>query len=251
VNSSQCTVFITGGASGLGAAVVRRFHAAGAQIMIFDTDSDRAAALIASLTGGGEAGRARLRAVAGDATDPAHVARAIEVTRTAFGALHVNINCAGIDMAMRTLTKNTPHPLDMFESVLRVNTLGTFNTLRLAAQAMADNTPTADGERGVIINAASMAAFEGASGQAAYAASKGAIVSMTGPIARDLAPYGVRVCAVAARGFAADAAGERGRPGQSARGDDFARLALHIVETPGLTGEVVRADGDMPPASEG
>ena len=241
---------IAGGASGLGAAAVRRFAAGGAKVLILDKDADRGAALAAEL---GEAARF----AQADVTDETGVKAAVDAALAAFGALHININCAGIGTALRTLGKNGAHPLDVFRQVIEINLIGTFNVLRLCAAAMANNAPNAEGERGVIINTASVAAFDGQIGQAAYAASKGGIVSMTLPIMRDLARDGIRVCAIAPGIFDTPllrALPESVRetlpahvpfPPRLGRPAEFAQLAQAIVENPMLNGEVIRLDGGM------
>ncbi len=241
---------IAGGASGLGAAAARRFVEGGAQALILDKDAKRGAALAAEL---GEAARF----AEADVTDEDAVKVAVDRAVSAFGALHVNVNCAGIAVALRTLSKNGAHPLDVFRQVIEVNLIGAFNVLRLCAAAMANNPPNADGERGVIINTASVAAFDGQIGQAAYAASKGGIVSMTLPIMRDLARDGIRVCAIAPGIFDTpllSALPESVRetlpaqvpfPPRLGRPAEFAHLAQAIVENPMLNGEVIRLDGGM------
>ena len=181
---------ITGGASGLGAATARRFVDLGARVVILDRDNERGNALAHEL---GDCSRF----VSADVTEEADVLAALDIARTVFGGLNVVVNCAGVGLAMRTASSRGPHPLDLFETVIRINLLGTFNVIRLAATMMANNDANADGERGIIINTASVAAYEGQIGQAAYSASKGGIVGMTLPIARDLARNGIRVCTIA------------------------------------------------------
>lgn len=242
------TVLISGGASGLGAATARYLAAAGANIVILDQDAARAEALANELG-------AQARFAAADVTDEEQVQATVDLARSAFGALHINVNCAGIDVALRTMSKNSAHPLDLFEMVVRVNLIGMFNVVRLAALAMAAN-PLEDveaggdvggvRERGVIINTTSVAAYEGGSGQAAYAASKGGIASMTAPIARDLEHEGIRVCAIATG--VSGGTGEGGlRPGaRAATPDDFVRLVAQIIATTTLNGEVLRLDAPRP-----
>jgi NAD(P)-dependent dehydrogenase (short-subunit alcohol dehydrogenase family) len=246
----NAVALIAGGASGLGAAAARRFVEGGAKVLILDMDTDRGAALVAEL---GDAARF----AEADVTDEDAVKAAVDLAVSAFGALHININCAGIGVALRTLSKNGAHPLDVFRQVIEINLIGTFNVLRLCAAAMANNTPNNDGERGVIINTASVAAFDGQIGQAAYAASKGGIVSMTLPIMRDLARDGIRVCAIAPGIFDAPLPGalpESVRetlpaqvpfPPRMGRPAEFAQLAQAMVENPMLNGEVIRLDGGM------
>jgi NAD(P)-dependent dehydrogenase (short-subunit alcohol dehydrogenase family) len=245
---------VTGGASGLGEATVRTRVAGGARAAILDRPNSPGEALAAEL------GKAVLFTPA-DVTSEEEVAKAVDRTVATFGGVHINVNCAGVGIAVRTLSKQGPHALDMFSKVLQVNLIGTFNTLRLAANAMAKNTPNEDKERGVIINTASIAAFDGQIGQAAYSASKGGVVGMTLPIARDLASLGIRVCTIAPGTFDTpmlallpqehrDALGA-GIPFPSRLGKptEFAALAKHIVENPMLNGETIRLDGAlrMPP----
>jgi NAD(P)-dependent dehydrogenase (short-subunit alcohol dehydrogenase family) len=251
---ASTTALIAGGASGLGAACARRFVAAGAHVVIADKDADRGAALAAELG-------AKARFAEADVTDEASVGAAVELAVSAFGALHININCAGIGVALRTLSKNGVHPLDVFRTVIEINLIGTFNVLRLCAAAMATNAPNAEGERGVIINTASVAAYDGQIGQAAYAASKGGIVGMTLPVMRDLSRDGIRVCTIAPGIFDTPlmhALPEAAReslgtqvpfPPRLGRPAEYAQLAQAIIENPMLNGEVIRLDGGlrMPP----
>ncbi len=224
---------ITGAASGLGAATAQRFAEGGANVVIVDQNADRAETFAARL---GE----NALALTADVTSEDEVAAALDAVEARFGALHVVINCAGIAMSLRTTSKNGPHPLDVFEAVVRINLVGTFNVIRLAAMMMARGEPNADGERGVIINTASVAAFDGQVGQAAYAASKGAIIGMTLPLARDLERDAIRVCTIA------PGDGDTPVPDDQARIDmplEYARLAQAIVENTTLTGEIIRLDG--------
>lgn len=242
------TALVTGGASGLGGATVERFHAAGANVVILDRDAEKGAALAAQL---GE----RVRFAKADVTNEAEVQAAVDLAKSAFGGLNISVNCAGVGMAMRTTSKNGPHPLDIFEMVIRINLIGTFNTIRLAAAAMEQNTPNEEGERGVIINTASVAAFDGQIGQAAYSASKGGIVGMTLPIARDLSRSGIRVVTIAPGLFDTplmEALPEEARislgqqvpfPSRLGRPAEYAQLAQAIVENAMLNGETIRLDG--------
>ncbi|MDP2091680.1 MAG: SDR family NAD(P)-dependent oxidoreductase, partial [Pseudohongiella sp.] len=183
----QKTAFITGAASGLGLAAAKRLIVEGANVMMFDLDATRVQEQ-ADLLG------AQATWAAGDVSDEAQVQSAIAKTLNTFGTLHININSAGIGAAAKTVGRDGPMAMDQFTRVIRVNLLGTFNVLRLCAAAMVKNEPlNEDNERGVIINVASVAAYDGQMGQAAYSASKGGIASMTLPIARDLARDGVRV----------------------------------------------------------
>jgi NAD(P)-dependent dehydrogenase (short-subunit alcohol dehydrogenase family) len=245
---------ITGGASGLGEATVRRLHAAGAAIVIADMNADRGAKLVAEL---GE----RVRFVRTDITQADQVQAAVAAAQ-ALAPLRIVVGCAGIGWAQRTVNKDgLPADLGAFTKVIEVNLIGTFNVLRLAAAAMAQNEPQQFGERGVIINTASIAAYDGQIGQVAYAASKGGVVGMTLPAARDLSKAGVRVLAIAPGTFdtpmlallpeEARQALASGIPFPSKLGhpDEFAMLAQHMVENPYLNGETVRLDGAlrMPP----
>jgi len=238
---------VTGGASGLGEGVVRRFVAQGAQVVIVDRNDERGAALAAELGGA-------VRFVKADVSSEEDMQAAVTAALE-LGALRVAVSCAGIGLAMKTLGKEGAHALHLFELVIKVNLVGTFNTLRLAAAAMSQNEPNSGGERGVIINTASVAAFDGQIGQAAYSASKGGVVGMTLPIARDLARDGIRVLTIAPGLFdtpllaglpeaARQSLGQQvpfpSRLGQPA---EYAHLAQAIVENPMLNGEVIRLDG--------
>lgn len=191
MNLSGKVALVTGAASGLGFATARTLAAAGARVVGFDRDLTRLEAFSTALGANG-------LAVAVDVSDDAAVARGVAEAISAFGALHVAINCAGVADAAKTLSKGEPFPLAIWNKVIGVNLTGTFNVVRYAAQAMANNAPDgADGERGVIVNTASGAAWQGQIGQAAYSASKAGVMGLTLPVARDLAPLGVRVVAIA------------------------------------------------------
>jgi 3-hydroxyacyl-CoA dehydrogenase/3-hydroxy-2-methylbutyryl-CoA dehydrogenase len=245
---------VTGGASGLGEATARRLHGDGAHVVIADVGEDRGRALAAEL---GD----RARFVATDVTDQDAVAAAVSAAAEQPVPLRVAVSCAGIGWAGRVVGKRGVHALEPFETVIGVNLIGTFNVMRLAAAAMVENEPTESGERGVCVNTASIAAFDGQIGQIAYAASKGGIVSMTLPAARDLAPTGVRVCAIAPGVFDTPLLGalpENSReqlrsdalfPPRFGQPAEFAALVAHIVENEMLNGEVIRLDGAlrMPP----
>jgi 3-hydroxyacyl-CoA dehydrogenase / 3-hydroxy-2-methylbutyryl-CoA dehydrogenase len=245
---------VAGGASGLGAATVRRLHQAGAAVVIADLDTEKGEALAAEL---GE--RTRFREA--DVTRPEPVEEAVNAAAAAPGGLRISVCCAGIGWAQRTAGRQGPHDLEPFEQVIKVNLVGTFNVLRLAAAAMAGNEPDTGGERGVCVNTASIAAFDGQIGQVAYSASKGGIVGLTLPAARDLAGRGVRVVTIAPGTFDTPllaALPEATReelgaqiPFPSRLGDpeEFAALAAHVVENPMLNGETIRLDGAlrMPP----
>lgn len=243
--------FITGGASGLGRATAENFIDAGAKVMLFDLNEDNARKTA------GELGNNATFA-AGDVADEDAVKAAIAKTVDTFGAIHVDVNCAGIGAAARTLGREGPMPLKMFEFVLRVNLIGTFNTLRLCAEAMQNNTPvTDDGERGVIINVASVAAYDGQVGQAAYSASKGGIVGMTLPIARDLCKLGIRVCTIAPGIFETPMmAGAPPQvrdpliemtqfPHRLGNAPEFAQTAAYIVNCGYINAEVIRLDSGI------
>ena len=237
-------VIVTGGASGLGLAVATHVRQAGGQVTVLDRDP-RGAEAAAGI--GAHFAQA-------DVTDAASVTEAIDAACTAMGGIDVCVNCAGIASAARTVGRDGPHDLDLFRRTIEINLIGSFNVLRLAAARMGENPGP---ERGVIVNTASVAAFDGQRGQAAYAASKAGIAGMTLPIARDLASMGIRICAIAPGIFATPML--RGLPqdvqdGLAADvtfpkvlGDpaDFAKLVQAIVENPYLNGEVIRLDGAL------
>lgn len=241
---------VSGGGSGLGAACVRMLVGAGGRVVIADVNRDAGAKLAAEL---GEAARF----VATDVTDEASVQEAVATATRVHGALHGSIQCAGIVLAEKVLGKSGPHPLASFNKVVQVNLVGTFNVVRLAAQAMAGNQPGPGGERGVIVNTASVAAFDGQIGQAAYAASKGAVAAMTLPLARELARSGIRVLAIAPgifdtpmlAGLPEPARQSLGQqvpfPPRLGRPDEFAALVRHIIDNDMLNGTVIRLDGAL------
>ena len=245
---------IAGGASGLGEATARELHARGASVVIADLNADRGQALVDEL---GE----RAEFVRADVSDPDAVAGAVDAAAALPGGLRIAICCAGIGWAERVAGRRGAHALEPFETVIRVNLIGTFNVLRLASAAMLATEPTESGERGVCVNTASIAAFDGQIGQIAYSASKGAIVGMTLPAARDLAVGGVRVCTIAPGTFDTPLLGGLSEPTREALGaaipfpnrlgrpEEYAALAIHIVENEMLNGEVIRLDGAlrMPP----
>ncbi|GAB2857440.1 3-hydroxyacyl-CoA dehydrogenase [Nocardioides pacificus] len=239
---------VTGGASGLGLATVRKLHAGGATVVIVDLPNSAGEKVVADL--GGRAAFAPT-----DVTDETQVQAAID-TATGLGQLAAVVNCAGIGNAIRVVAKDgTPFPLGDFTKVVMVNLVGTFNVIRLAAAAMIKGTESAEGERGVIINTASVAAYEGQIGQTAYSASKGGVVGMTLPIARDLAQHQIRVCTIAPGLFltpmfqtlpqdAIDSLGAQvPHPSRLGQPEEYAALAGHIVENSMLNGEVIRLDG--------
>jgi NAD(P)-dependent dehydrogenase (short-subunit alcohol dehydrogenase family) len=246
----QRTFLVTGGSSGLGAACARRIVAAGGQVTIADLNEQAGRALADEL------GEAAIFAPT-DVTSETSVQQAIEQTLARFTRLSGLINCAGVALAMKVLGKEGPHVLAAFERVLRINVLGTFNCIRLAAMAMSQNSPDGEGERGVIINTASCAAFEGQIGQAAYSASKAAVAGMTLPVARELARIGIRVMTIAPGTFdtpmlaglpqaARDSLAEQVPfPSRLGRPEEFAALAEHIIENLMLNGEVIRLDGAL------
>ena len=243
-------VLVSGGASGLGAACVRLLSQCGAKVVIADMNSETGNALAKEL------GDSALF-VQTNVVEEGSVQAAVQAAVNSFGGLHVVINCAGIGAAERVVGKNGPASLATFTKVIQVNLIGTFNVIRLAAVAMAENSPDEGGERGVIINTASVAAFDGQIGQAAYSASKGGIVSMTLPIARELARYGIRVMAIAPgifdtpmlAGLPEPARLSLGQqvpfPPRLGRPDEYAALAKHIIENQMLNGEVIRLDGGI------
>jgi NAD(P)-dependent dehydrogenase (short-subunit alcohol dehydrogenase family) len=244
------TFLVTGGGSGLGAATARLLAESGGNVLIADINDEAGERLA------GEIGE-KARFVRTDVTGEVSVQGALDTVRDAFGSLHGLINCAGVGPAKRVLGRKGPHPLEDFNRVVQINLVGTFNPLRLAAAVMAENEPTDDGERGVIVNTASVAAFDGQIGQAAYAASKGAVVSMTLPLARELAAHGIRVMAIApgifetpmAAGLPDDVRESLSRqtpfPPRLGRPEEYAALIKHIVRNEMLNGEVIRLDGGI------
>jgi NAD(P)-dependent dehydrogenase (short-subunit alcohol dehydrogenase family) len=247
------SAIVVGGASGLGAATARRLHAAGALVTIADVNAEKGEALAAELG---------LEFVACDVREEAQVQAAVERAAVAEGGLRIAVCCAGTGWAQKIAGSKGPHPLMPFETIIQINLIGTFNVLRLAAAAMIANEPLGDdGERGVCVNTASIAAYDGQVGQIAYSASKGGVVGMTLPAARDLAQYGIRVCTIAPGLFDTPllaALPEEARqklgagvpyPQRLGQPEEYAHLACHIVENVMLNGEVIRLDGAlrMPP----
>ncbi|MFA7555705.1 MAG: SDR family NAD(P)-dependent oxidoreductase [Spongiibacteraceae bacterium] len=249
MNIDGKVAIITGGASGLGEATARRLSALGAKVVIFDMNAERGAALVKEL---GDS--VLFQSV--NVTDEASVQAGIAAAAAAFGGIHICCNYAGVADAAKTLGKEGAFPLALFQKVININLIGTFNVLRLAAEVMAKQEPVGeDGARGVIINTASVAAFEGQMGQAAYSASKGGIVGMMLPIARDLANFGIRVNTIApglihtpmmeslpknvVEGLNASVP----NPKRLGRPDEIAHLAQFIIENDYINGEVVRMDG--------
>jgi NAD(P)-dependent dehydrogenase (short-subunit alcohol dehydrogenase family) len=250
MNITGKSALVTGGASGLGHATAKALVAAGCRVVIVDLpDSD--GEVVAKELG------EDARFSAADVTDGAQVQAAVDAAREHFGGLHIAVNCAGVAWPGRVLTRDgEPGDLDRFEQVVKINLIGTFNVLRLAAAAIARNEPE-DGERGVIVNTASIAAFDGQIGQAAYAASKGGVAGLTLPVARDLATKLIRCVAIAPGTFdtpmlaglpedsrrqLADAIPHPHRLG---RPTEFAALVQHVIENPMLNGEVIRLDGAL------
>jgi len=241
---------ITGGGSGLGEATARELHAAGGKVALLDLPSSPGAKLADELG-------ANAIFVAADVVAGPQVEQAINDVAAKFGTIHIAVNCAGIGRAQRTLTKEGPASLELFSKVIQINLIGTFNVIRLAAFQMAKNQPNADGERGVIINTASVAAFDGQIGQAAYSASKGGVVGLTLPIARDLSSLGIRVMTIAPGTFDTPMLASLPEPARKALGDqipfprrlgrpdEYAALARHIVENAMLNGETIRLDGAL------
>ena len=239
---------VTGGASGLGGAVVRAAAAHGAKVVIADLNRAGGEALAAEIG-------AQARFAETNVADEASARAAVNLAVSQFGALHGLVNCAGIVHGEKVVGKEGPHALESFRRVIDINLVGSFNMIRLAAEVMANNSPNAAGERGVIISTASVAAYEGQLGQTAYAASKGGIVAMTLPIARELARSGIRVMTIAPGimetpmllGMAPEIQEALGKmvpfPPRLGKPAEFAALALHIVENAYLNGEVIRLDG--------
>jgi len=244
------TFIVTGGASGLGAATVEAFHERGANLVIADRDVERGEALATRLG-------SRVAFVPTDVSDVSSAKACVQSASERFGGLQGLVNCAGIGVAEKILGKEGPQPLDHFARVVTVNLIGSFNMLTQAAAAMSAGTASETGERGVIINTASAAAFEGQIGQAAYAASKGGVVSLTLPAARELARFGIRVATIAPGLFItpmmatlpADVQDSLGKsvpfPSRLGRPDEFAALAVHIVENEMINGETMRLDGAL------
>ena len=247
---AEHTFVITGGASGLGAATAQHLVEQGASVLLLDINE---AAVVAQAQQLGE----RALGVACDICDSEQVQQALDAGVQRFGALHGLINCAGIVGAQRILGRKGPHDLADFSRVLNINVVGSFNMLRLATQMMAENEPNAEGERGVVINTASVAAYDGQLGQAAYAASKGAIVSLTLPAARELARHGIRVMTIAPGVFEtpmmagmteevrASLCADVPFPPRLGQASEYAALAQHIIENTMLNGEVIRIDGAL------
>ena len=245
----NCVAIVSGGASGMGAATARMLSKAGATVAIFDMNQEMAQKTAQEING---------HAFACDVTDESSIISALQKVQETLGTARICINCAGIVKSKRMVGKEGPHPLQEFRQVLEVNLLGTFNLMRLAAAAMTTLTPLGEShERGVIINTASVAAYEGQIGQTAYSASKGGVVSMTLPAARELAQFGIRVVTIAPglvdtpmfEKIPADArealANTVPFPKRLAHPEEYAKLALHIIDNEMLNGEVIRLDGAL------
>lgn len=243
---SNSSFIVTGGASGLGAATASMLAEAGASVIVADLQSERGEALARRIGG---------RFVRCDVTREADGRAAVRAALDAHGGLQGLVNCAGIAIGEKTVGKNGPHSLESFTRVVTINLIGSFNMIRLAAEAMCGGQPNAGGERGVIVNTASVAAYDGQIGQAAYAASKGGIVGMTLPVARDLARDGIRVCTIAPgifmtpllEGLSQEVQESLGRqvpfPSRFGRAEEYAALVRHICENEMLNGETIRIDG--------
>lgn len=242
------TFMITGGSSGLGAATAQVIVSGGGNVVLIDVNGPQGDAFAKQLG-------TQARFCKADVTSEADVNAAIAVALSSFGGLHGAVNCAGVGAPAKVLGKEGPHPLDVFQRIVNINLIGTFNVIRLTAVAMASNQPDEGGERGVIINTSSVAAYEGQIGQAAYSASKGGVNAMTLPIARELARSGIRVVTIAPGLFDTpmmkglpDAARESlGQqvpfPSRLGHPDEYAALAKHIIENTMLNGSVLRLDG--------
>lgn len=245
---SSTKAIITGGASGLGEATARKFRDAGAAVTLFDLDAERGQRVADEIG-------ARFAKV--DVTDEDSVAAGIATAVEATGGISACVNCAGIATGEKTVGKNGPHALGSFRKTIDINLVGSFNVLRLAAAEMAKNDPNEDGERGVIVNTASIAAFDGQKGQAAYAASKAALAGLSLPVARDLAATGIRIMAIAPGIFLTPMLEGLGQdlidtlsadvtfPKRLGKPSEYAKLAQFIVENPYLNGETIRLDGAL------
>lgn len=244
----QTAAIVTGGASGLGAATARELAGAGAKVTLFDRDAKAGQALA------GEIGASFSEV---DVSDEQSVRAGIEAAVAAMGKVNALVNCAGIATAIKTLGRDGPHPLDIYKRVIDVNLIGTFNCIRLVSEAMAGNEPNSDGERGAIVNTASIAAFDGQKGQVAYTSSKAAVAGMALPVARDLASLGIRVNTIAPgifmtpmlMGLSEEArtalAADVTFPKRLGQPEEYARLARFMIEMSYLNAECVRLDGAL------
>ncbi len=248
MNLSEMAAIVTGAASGLGEATARHFAGAGAKVTLLDRDSARGSAVAEEIGG---------HFIETDVTSEASISHAINTALEKMGKITIAVNCAGIADAAKTVGRDGPHPLELFERTIDINLIGTFNVARLGADAMKNNTPDDDGARGVIINTASIAAFDGQKGQTAYAASKGGVVGLCLPMARDLANLGIRVMTIAPGIFMtpmlaglpedvqAQLAADVPCPARLGDPAEYARLAGFIVDNGYLNGEVIRIDGAL------
>ncbi len=246
MNAEGQIAIVTGAGSGLGEATARALAAKGARVAIFDVGMERAQAVAADIGG---------IAVKCDVSDADSGVAAMAEVQQKLGAARILVNCAGIAIGVKTIGKEGPHPLDQYRRVIEINLVGTFNMIRLFADAAAKLEPLHGGERGVIVNTASVAAYDGQIGQAAYSASKGGVVGMTLPVARDLARSGIRVCTIAPGIFKTPMMAAMPQDVQDSLGaavpfpsrlgepSEYAALALHIVENQMLNGETIRLDG--------
>jgi len=246
MNPNGQIAIVTGGGSGLGEATARALAAKGARIAIFDVGIDRAAKVAAEIGG---------IAVQCDVSSADSGAAALAEVAAKLGEPRILVNCAGIAIGVKTIGKDGPHPLDQYRKVIEVNLIGTFNMIRLVADHASKLEPLQGGERGVIVNTASVAAYDGQIGQAAYAASKGGVVGMTLPVARDLARSGIRVCTIAPgifktpmmAGMPQEVQDSLGAavpfPSRLGEPSEYAALVLHIIENQMLNGETIRLDG--------
>ena len=247
MNINGCTAVVTGGASGLGEATVRRLANGGAKVAILDLAAERGEKLVAELGG-------NVIFANSDVTNERSIQDSIKKMIDSFGGINVLVNCAGVADSGKVLSKRGPMPLEHFNRVIQINLIGTFNPIRLAVEKMVNNTPNEEGERGVVINTASVAAFDGQIGQPAYSASKAGVVGMTLPIARECASYGIRVVTIAPGLFntpmvaglpeAAREALAKMPPSHNgwANPEEYAKLVQDIIENPMLNGEVIRLD---------
>ncbi len=243
------TALVTGGVSGLGGATARALHAAGGSVVMVDLKAAEGAAMVQEL------GEERAAFAEADVCSESQMQGAVKLAVEKFGGLHFAVNCAGIGPAARVVGREGPMELEMFSKVVQVNLIGSFNTIRLAAEPMISNTPNGEGERGVIINTASVAAFEGQIGQASYSASKGGIVGMTLPIAREFAQHGIRVMTIAPGlfdtpllgGMPSEVRESLGAqvpfPSRLGQPEEYAKLVMYIISAPMLNGETIRLDG--------
>lgn len=249
MDMKNSVVVVTGGASGLGEATVRNVVQQGGKAAIIDLNDERGNSLVEEL------GSDNVLYMRTNVAEEAEVQAILDQAEEKFGKITATINCAGIGGAQKTYGRKGPFELEAFKRIINVNLVGTFNVIRLAAEKMAKNEPNESGERGVVVNTASVAAFEGQIGQAAYSASKGGIVGMTLPIARDLADYGIRVLTIAPGLFETPLLGRAPEHVKAALGamvpfpkrlgqaSEYAQLVQSIIENPMLNGEVIRLDG--------